>query len=225
MSRGDQHATGEKGRRRQSTIMDAAENLFAEQGYERTTTQDIADATGILKGSLYYHIGSKEQLLFRVLLRTHERLHAYVVEEVDYSTFTALEGVQIFIERHVDWVLEHRSVTALYGQELAVVRSVDAWWQALVEARHKHEQSLLALMRSVDTYATAATEQELILTTRAFLSMANGTRQWFHGDGALTGHDVATHHARLAVRSLILRAEGSGAGRDTPVSPRTRVKG
>ena len=182
--------------------MDAAERLFAEHGYERTTTQDIADATGILKGSLYYYIGSKEQLLFRVLLRTHEQLHIFVVVDVDYSALTALEAVGTFIERHVDWVLAHSSVAALYGQQLGVVRSVDAWWQALVEARHKHEQSLLALVRSVEAYAATATDQELMLTTRAFLSMANGTRQWFHSDGALAAHDIAAHHARLAVRSL-----------------------
>ncbi|MBC7632512.1 TetR/AcrR family transcriptional regulator [Aeromicrobium sp.] len=202
MSRGDQHTTGEKGRRRESAIMDAAGQLFAEQGYERTTTQDIADATGILKGSLYYYIGSKEQLLFRVLLSTQEQLHAFVVEEVDTPPPGPLEAVEIFIRRHVEWVLEHSSVAALYGQEHHVVRSVDAWWQALVEARHIHEQSLLELLRAVDAHAATTTEEDLMLTTRALLSMANGTRRWFHRDGTLAAHDVAAHHARLAVRSL-----------------------
>lgn len=202
MSRGEQHATGDKGRRRHAAIMDAAERLFAAQGYERTTTQELADATGILKGSLYYYIGSKEELLFRVVLRTHEQLHAFVVEEVDYSVLPALEGVRTFVERHVSWVLEHSSVSALYGQEADVVRSVDAWWQALVDARHQHEQTLLELIRGVESYAATAAREDLVLTTRAILSMANGTRLWFHGGGPLAAHDVAKHHALLAIRSL-----------------------
>lgn len=208
MSRGDQHVTGEKGRRRRAEIIDAAERLFSEQGYERTTAQDIADATKILKGSLYYYIGSKEQLLFEVLLRTHQQLHTFVVEEVDYLALPAQEAVRTFVERHIEWVLGNSSVTGLYGQELDVVRSVDAWWQALVEARHRYELALVALVRRVDDAGRAdladnnEDEDDSVLTARAFLTMANGTRQWFRNNGSLTARDVATHHARLTVRSL-----------------------
>lgn len=214
MSRGDQHATGEKGRRRRAEIIDAAERLFSEQGYERTTAQDIADATEILKGSLYYYIGSKEQLLFEVLLRTHQQLHSFVVEEVDYSALAAQEAVRTFVERHIEWVLGNSSVTGLYGQEFDVVRSVDAWWHALVEARNRYELALVGLVRRVDGAGRddLTDEDDSVLTARAFLAMANGTRQWFRSNGSFTARGVATHHAWLAVRSLPEATENHGAG-------------
>ena len=47
-------------------IIAAAAKLFKEKGYDATTIQDVADEVGMLKGSLYYHIKSKEELLYRV---------------------------------------------------------------------------------------------------------------------------------------------------------------
>ena len=46
---------------------------FHEKGYEATSIQDIADAVGILKGSLYYYITSKEDLLFEILEDVHQQ--------------------------------------------------------------------------------------------------------------------------------------------------------
>jgi AcrR family transcriptional regulator len=41
-------------------ILDAANRLFLQYGYKRTTVDDIASAAGIAKGSLYLHFKSKE---------------------------------------------------------------------------------------------------------------------------------------------------------------------
>ncbi|WP_221890878.1 TetR/AcrR family transcriptional regulator [Microbispora sp. KK1-11] len=49
-----------RGERRMSEILDAAAAVFAEQGYERTTTNAIAAAAGISPGSLYQFFRSKE---------------------------------------------------------------------------------------------------------------------------------------------------------------------
>ena len=45
-------------------ILDAAERLFLERGYERTTIQDIVDELGgLTKGAVYHHFKSKEEIL------------------------------------------------------------------------------------------------------------------------------------------------------------------
>ena len=60
-------------RRRHLEVLEAAARVFHEKGYESTSIQDIADAVGILKGSLYYYITSKEDLLFEILQDVHEQ--------------------------------------------------------------------------------------------------------------------------------------------------------
>src|ERR1700758_1806643 len=57
-------------------IVDAAVSLFGEKGYNATTMRDIAKAVGILPGSLYAHIDSKETLLIEIVEKGIERFLA-----------------------------------------------------------------------------------------------------------------------------------------------------
>jgi AcrR family transcriptional regulator len=54
---------------RKSEILDVAENLFITRGYELTTVNDILGATGIAKGTFYYHFKSKEEVLDGIIRR------------------------------------------------------------------------------------------------------------------------------------------------------------
>src|SRR4051812_6925127 len=50
-----------------ASILDAATRLFGEKGYDGTTMRDLARALGMLPGSLYVHIDSKETLLAEIV--------------------------------------------------------------------------------------------------------------------------------------------------------------
>lgn len=52
---------------RRSAILNAAGKLFAEKGYHRTTTKDIADAADVSEGTIYNYFVSKEDLLFGIM--------------------------------------------------------------------------------------------------------------------------------------------------------------
>ncbi len=52
---------------RREQILEAAANLFAEKGYHRTTTKDIAEAADVSEGSLYNYFETKDDLLFGIL--------------------------------------------------------------------------------------------------------------------------------------------------------------
>jgi len=55
-----------KGDLRKKQILDTAESLFAEHGYEATSVQDILDVLHLSKGSFYHHYESKEQVLQKI---------------------------------------------------------------------------------------------------------------------------------------------------------------
>src|SRR3954471_18714428 len=86
-------------RRRQQEILEAAARVFHEKGYESTSIQDIADAVGILKGSLYYYIDSKEDLLYEIL----EGIHAEALESVRKATAEGdpLQRIRAFVAAHI----------------------------------------------------------------------------------------------------------------------------
>jgi AcrR family transcriptional regulator len=54
---------------RREEILAIAAELFAARGFATTTVRDIADAAGILSGSLYHHFDSKESMVDEILHR------------------------------------------------------------------------------------------------------------------------------------------------------------
>ena len=68
-----------KGDMRRTQILDTAEKLFFERGYERTSIQDILDALNMSKGGFYHYFDAKESVLRdiceRRMLNRFERLN------------------------------------------------------------------------------------------------------------------------------------------------------
>ncbi len=89
MARG---ATGHEGARplgtsesedRREGILTVAERLFAERGYERVGVREVAAAAGVTHPLIYYHWGSKRELLAAVLERNQERVRGLVAGQTD----------------------------------------------------------------------------------------------------------------------------------------------
>lgn len=55
-----------KGDLKRSSILETAERLFFEKGYEQTSVQDILDALSLSKGGFYHHFSSKEAILSEI---------------------------------------------------------------------------------------------------------------------------------------------------------------
>jgi TetR/AcrR family transcriptional regulator, cholesterol catabolism regulator len=52
-------------------VLNAAAEVFAEKGFRAATLRDVASRLGLLTGSLYYYINTKEDLLYEILKRAH----------------------------------------------------------------------------------------------------------------------------------------------------------
>src|SRR3954471_7408881 len=61
---------------RRGELLQIAAELFASKGFRNTTVRDIADAAGILSGSLYHHFDSKESMVDEILRTFQEELFA-----------------------------------------------------------------------------------------------------------------------------------------------------
>ncbi|GIN08592.1 TetR family transcriptional regulator [Shouchella clausii] len=59
---------------RKNEILDAADELFGEKGFEGTSTKDILEKVGIARGTLYYHFKSKEAIMDALIDRYSTRI-------------------------------------------------------------------------------------------------------------------------------------------------------
>lgn len=75
-----------KGSEKRQGLLDAAEKLFCQQGYEKTSVQDILDATGLSKGGFYHHFASKDEVMTALCARRAERAAAFTAELLNAAT-------------------------------------------------------------------------------------------------------------------------------------------
>ncbi|QLL06729.1 TetR/AcrR family transcriptional regulator [Mycobacterium vicinigordonae] len=114
-------------------IQDAARSLFARQGVQRTSLQDIADELGITKPALYYHFESREDLIRSIVVPLIEEGQLFVAEweargEVDIREL--LEGYFDFHYRHrQDLIVVLTELTML--ADLGLIDTVIAWREQL----------------------------------------------------------------------------------------------
>ena len=59
---------------RRNEILDAADELFFQKGFDGTSTNDILEKVGIARGTLYYHFKSKEDIMDGLIDRYNARL-------------------------------------------------------------------------------------------------------------------------------------------------------
>jgi AcrR family transcriptional regulator len=85
-------------------ILHAAARLFHERGYKGTTVRDIADAVGILSGSLFHHFRSKEEMLLEIMREAAMTL-CIRAEEVVSRTSSPMECLQQFIDIELEWMV------------------------------------------------------------------------------------------------------------------------
>lgn len=63
-----------KGVAKREEILDAALELFAQKGYDRTSVREIARHTGLSQAGLLHHFGTKEELFLEVIRRRDDRI-------------------------------------------------------------------------------------------------------------------------------------------------------
>lgn len=75
-------------------ILDTAERLFIEKGYDRTPLQEIIQETGLSKGAIYHHFASKEDILYSVCERIGRRNGEILSKVRDAPDLSGLEKLR-----------------------------------------------------------------------------------------------------------------------------------
>ena len=133
-SRADQSDTRER-------ILDAALDLFTEQGYDGTSLREIAEKLGVTKAALYYHFESKED----ILLALHMRLHEFgkdALTRMEEEPVT-LELWAEMLEAIVDQVLVQRRIFLMHQRNEAAIEKLH---DRAHEAEHEDLQNRLRLV-------------------------------------------------------------------------------
>lgn len=116
----DNDSSGEEPLDRRQLILNAAAELFSDQGYDRSSIRDIARKVGLLPGSVYHHFPSKEELYLAVHREGFRRVMQAVRSAVD-AVDDPWERLRRACEVHVGLIVEGPPVERVTGHNLALV--------------------------------------------------------------------------------------------------------
>ena len=158
---------GEESRRR---ILDAAEELFAERGFDRTSFVDISERSGISRGSIPWHFKNKDGLVVAVFERAIDR----VISPERYQSTPAL--AELFGDSAA--LARSGGVALLYmilPQAMGDTGAVHAQYQEFFVQRRNGLENWLRAHRPANADPEIAAKQE-----RVFAVALNGTLLGIH---------------------------------------------
>jgi len=191
--------TNDAAQRRRAEIIESASHLFEEKGYAHTSMNDIADAVGVRKPTLYHYFDTKDEILYS--------LH----EEVINPLLTKQE------QRIADGVPADRMVLEIIADIMALVHEhkghVRAYYENHRQLPERHRATSQEKRRRYQSMLEDALEQgmrdgtfralDARLTSLAIFGTVNMAYQWYAADGSQSDRTIATMFYDLILNGLI----------------------
>lgn len=167
-------------------IRAAALELFAERGFHATGVAEIGARADVQRGALYYHIGSKEELLWEIL-GEYTRLLLADAERIVGAGADPVATLRLLVRSHVELIVTHRRAVAVHlrdadaltgarAAELQQLRDrLQQLWQEVIDAGHAAGR-----LRTADH-----------IVTNGLLGMLNSLGFWYRERGAHSPAEIA----------------------------------
>ncbi len=177
----------------------AAARLFSERGYHGTSMQHLGDALGLQRGSLYAHIGSKEELLFDVVDSGAEHFLTKA-NSVLASEAMAKVKLKLLLVGHIETAIQHLDAATVFLNEWRYLSDEP---RTLIQVkRDRYEQ----LVRQIIDDGIAAGEFRKDVDVRfaatLVLSAGNWTYAWYRPGGELGPTEIGEKFAELVLKGL-----------------------
>lgn len=185
-------------RPREAELHATATRLFRQRGYHATSMQDLGEALGMNRGSLYHYINGKDELLWAILNRALDVLEVRVLP--------ILEGDAPAVDRLTGAIREHLRVAADHADELSLIqielRALDRDRQKeIIDRRNAYENRWRAAIE--DGIADGSLRGfDVRLAGIGILSACNWFTQWYRPDGRLGVDEIADAFAELFLGGL-----------------------
>jgi AcrR family transcriptional regulator len=185
--------------RRDDEVLAAAVRVFHRSGYSDATVQNIADEVGILKGSLYHYIDTKEDLLFRLFETIHEDARS-ILAEVSAEGGAALTRLERYIRRQVAYNIDNLERITVYYHDIDKLTGPRL--QQVLEQRREHSRFVAALIADAQRDGSATYHQDPELLCNCVFSTISWTYRWYRPGRGLSKERVIDECTRYAIRGV-----------------------
>lgn len=190
--------------RREQLLAIAAEQ-FATKGFKNTTVRDIAEAAGILSGSLYHHFDSKESMVDEVL-RTFQAELFGRYEQILASDADARTKLEQAVEVSFETIDRHPHEVAIFQNEAAYLGAFERFGYLAERNRESRAVWITLLEDGVDSGALRA-ELDVELTYRFIRDTVWVAVAWYRPGGRRSHTEVARQYLTILLDGIAAREE------------------
>jgi len=159
-------------------VLQSAANMFFAKGYHATSIEDVARDVGMLKGSLYYYIKSKDDLLFRLLLAGIEDGDAFIARQID-AQGDPVEQLERAIRAQIDYIIQKRVQFGLFLHEFDSLSGKRQ--HKLISVMSRYNSRFVELVRRGQEQGKLIAGEPWIIVN-GILGMCNWLYRWYDPD-------------------------------------------
>ena len=180
-------------------IVSAAAKVFRTKGYHAATVRDIADEVGILKGSLYHHFASKEELLYLVVKEPIGQMWR-TIGEIAAADGPASQKLRRAISAHLEAFDRHYPHLFVYLRER---ESVKRRFREMIGFSPKdYERCWQQILREGVENGEFRPDLDIQVASYGLLGMLNWSYKWYDPQGRLSVQEVAAEFTALALAGI-----------------------
>lgn len=162
-------------------IIDTAAQLFLDRGFHNTSIEDVAEAAGISKPTVYSYVKSKQWLLDQIMLRVINDLGVVVQPWQPGDVVSLTEQLDAYLDMHIRRATEQRVFyRILYSEETEMSPNVRENWRQLAAEVTGHFVDLLQLFRDAGRIAE---DVDLHAVANLYIPMLVTLHRWYQPDG------------------------------------------
>ena len=185
---------------RRDELLRIAARLFAERGFRNTTVRDIADAAGILSGSLYHHFDSKESMVDEILQTFQQELFASY-DDVLASDLPARQKIEAAVRLSFEAIDEHHHEVAIFQNDADYLGSFERFGY-LAERNSQSRQVWMSLLEEGVKSGALRKDLDVELVYRFIRDTVWVAVRWYRPGGELTHDQVADQYLAILLDGI-----------------------
>lgn len=186
----------EKGNRRDE-ILDAAGQLFSRQGFHATSMRDLARAVNLQGGSLYAHIESKEEVLFKLVNRAADGFLSSA--EAIPTSLPPKEQLRHLVRGHLEVIVRELDNATVFFHEWKFLSPA---LQSQIKAQRDAYEGYFRRIIEAGSRSGDFQVEDIRIASLFVLSALNWTYQWYRPGGKMNLETLAQQYCNLIFKAL-----------------------
>jgi AcrR family transcriptional regulator len=172
---------------KQIQIMETAEVLFAEKGFNGTSVRDIAEKAHVNLAMISYYFGSKDKLLESLFDYRGEHLKLKLESMVDDKTLSSLEKLDLLIDHYIEKIMNQQCFSRIMVRE-QVMNHTGITAELIIQMKKRNQELISKLIHQGQKKGEFKRNIDIPLMMATLVGTA--------------GHMIATQHYYREINNL-----------------------